>query len=153
MNIIEQLKVHEGFRDNYYQCTGGKKTIGYGRNIDDNPFSPLDMSTLKRTEFFDIPMTEDEAEELLCADVLKVIHSIQHELPWDELSEARKAVCINMAFQIGISGFLKFKKTLRYIQDGFYSVAAIEMLDSSWAMQTPGRAQELSYQMSTGEFK
>ena len=35
--VIELLKKHEGFRDHVYRCTAGKKTIGYGYNLDANP--------------------------------------------------------------------------------------------------------------------
>ena len=60
MNLIEQLKRHEGFRSDYYQCSADKKTIGYGRNVDNNPFSSEELKMLGRDEFTAEPMTEDE---------------------------------------------------------------------------------------------
>ena len=43
--------------------------------------------------------------------------------------------------------------TLALIESGSYTQAAVEMLDSSWANQTPERAHRLSVQMSTGTWQ
>ena len=59
MNLIEQLKEHEGFRANYYLCSSNKKTIGYGRNLDNNPFSNKELAILGRSEFDAQPITTE----------------------------------------------------------------------------------------------
>ena len=41
-------------------------------------------------------------------------------------------------------GFSKFKKTLAYLEKHEFEKAAVEMLDSKWAKQTPNRAKKLS---------
>lgn len=152
MTLIEQLKQHEGFRGNYYFCTANKKTIGYGRNVDNNPFSQAELDELGRCDFNDQPMTEEEAELLLLNDVNEVIELIKPNLPWKDLGYARQAVCVNMAFNIGVSGFLKFKNMIAALNDAFYEKAAVEMLDSKWAKQVPNRAQELALQMDSGDW-
>lgn len=153
MNLIKQLKRHEGFEPDYYICTGGKKTIGYGRNVENNPFSEVELLYLGRSEFGAKPLTEDEAEYLLSNDVNQVIYQIQPMLPWDELSPARQAVCVNMAFNLGVTGFRKFKNMLSALNDCYYEKAAKEMLDSRWANQVGYRADELATQMATGEWQ
>ena len=35
MDLIEQIKQDEGFRQFVYQCTASRWTIGYGRNVDE----------------------------------------------------------------------------------------------------------------------
>ena len=35
MNLIKEIKKHEGFRSKVYQCTEGYDTIGYGFAIKD----------------------------------------------------------------------------------------------------------------------
>ena len=55
-----------------------------------------------------------------------------------------KDVVYEMCYQLGINGVSKFKKTLAYMQDKKYDKAAVEMLDSLWAKQTPNRAIKLS---------
>lgn len=151
--LIKQLKCHEGFRSNYYLCSRGKRTIGYGRNVDDNPFTELEVAYLGRTNFDIEPMTQREAESLLFNDVKAVESKISTLQIWNELCGVRKAVCINMAFQIGVTGFFGFKETIKAINEAFFEKAASRMLDSKWYREdTPERAFELSEQMRTGKW-
>ena len=153
MNLIEQLKRHEGIEPDYYQCTADKRTIGYGRNVDDNPFSPKELNMLGRDEFIDEPMTEDEAEILLVNDVKAVHKAIYDHVSMGKLNLARQAVCINMAFNLGVHGFCKFKNMLKAIREDKFERAAIEALDSRWASQVGDRATELATQLATGEWQ
>ena len=57
-----------------------------------------------------------------------------------------------LAFNLGISGLLKFKKMLAALLQLDYSMAASEMLDSKWAEQVGSRADDLAKQMRTGEW-
>ena len=133
--LIEQLKIHEGLRLKPYKCTAGILTIGYGRSLETNG------------------ITKYEAEQLLNHDVAGVIDQLSNAFEfWPRLNEARKAVLVNMAFNIGVSGLMKFKKTISYLVLNMHSDAAIEMMDSNWAKQVPNRAVELSVQMDLGVF-
>lgn len=153
LNLIEQLKLHEGFRSNYYTCTAGKKTIGYGRNVDDNPFTKEELNRLGRCEFGNLPMTEDEAEYLLVNDVNNVMTELKRHIDLSCHSSARQAAIINMAFNLGVPRLLKFKKALAAMNRKQYRLAAIEMLDSRWADQVGQRAVDLAGQMQTGEWQ
>lgn len=133
--IIDQIKAHEGLRLKPYKCPAGKLTIGFGRNLDDKG------------------ITKFEAEILLSHDVSEVANKLSSTLEfWPKLNQERKAVLINMAFNMGVNGLLKFKKTLALIDSGDYSEASIEMMDSAWAKQVPNRALDLSVQMDLGIF-
>ena len=59
-------------------------------------------------------------------------------------------VVIDMIFNIGITKFNEFKKTIAYIAQGFYEKVSIEMLNSAWAHQVNTRATELSNMMRNG---
>ncbi|AOT08125.1 glycoside hydrolase family protein [Pseudoalteromonas luteoviolacea] len=132
MDLISQLKVHEGFRSQMYKCTKDKWTIGYGFNLESG-------------------ITKEEAALLLQCRVKRISHQLSNELPYFALpNEQRQAVLVNMAFNLGVTGLMNFKKTLSYVEAGDYEQAAIEMMDSRWAKQVPNRAQELSNQMYTG---
>ena len=61
-----------------------------------------------------------------------------------ELDERAKEVIIEMVFQLGIGGVMKFKMMWNALKDQNYSEAADQMLDSLWAKQTPKRAKSLS---------
>ncbi len=54
-----------------------------------------------------------------------------------------------MVFQLGETGVSKFKNMLKALKEGpDYQTAAIEMLDSRWAKQTPNRAEAMSSEMA-----
>ena len=58
-----------------------------------------------------------------------------------------KEIILEMCYQMGVTGVSKFKKTITYMVHKEWENASLEMLDSKWAVQTPGRAKELSSKM------
>ena len=66
------------------------------------------------------------------------------------LSEPRRAVLIDMAFNLGIGGLLAFTRTLAAMQAGAWVRAADEMLASRWAAQVGPRAHFLATMMREG---
>lgn len=134
--MIEQLKRHEGLRLKPYRCTAGKLTIGYGRNLED------------------VGISNAEAEAMLSNDLERCANEVaKHVDAFDKLNDARQAVLVNMCFNLGIAGLLKFKKFIAAVNDGLFELASKEMLDSQWAKQVGNRAIELSEQMKTGVWK
>lgn len=133
--LIEQIKKHEGLRLKPYKCSENKLTIGYGRNLEANGISNC------------------EANMMLANDIHKYIKQVEDNIPFFyELNDARQNVLVNMSFNLGIYGLLKFKKFLKYLNSEDYIIASKEMLDSRWAKQVGSRAIELSEQIRTGEF-
>ena len=138
MNIVQQLKNEEGSVAHAYQDSLGYWTIGVGRLIDERKGGLL---------------YPDEIDYLLQNDVNRTTAGIRAALPWFHLlDEARQAVLIGMAFQMGVKGLLAFTTTLTHVRVGRYAEAAVAMLESLWAKQTPERAARLSKQMETGEW-
>lgn len=129
---IEQLKEDEGFRGEPYKCTANKTTIGYGRNLEDNP------------------LTKSEAEYLLLNDLKEIEYSLNGRPFFDKLNDTRKDVLINMAYNLGIPRLLNFINMIAAISNDDYEKAADEMLDSKWARQVGNRATRLSKKMRTG---
>ena len=127
MSLLKSIKYHEGFRSTVYQCTEGYDTIGYGFAVKD------------------LVLDEDIAELILLRKLEKLQHRIASTFGWWYNSpKTVKNVVTNMCYQLGISGFSKFKKTIYLLETEQYEDASIEMLDSLWAKQTPNRAKELS---------
>ena len=132
MSLIEQIKRHEGFRSTVYQCTEGYDTIGYG-------FAIKDLKLSK--EVCDIILTEKLAKLQL---------NISNKFEWfDDSPEVIKNAVSNMCYQLGLSGFSKFKQTIYYLETEQYEEASTECLDSLWAKQTPHRAKEVSEAISS----
>jgi lysozyme len=117
-----------------YYCTAGRLTIGYGRNLDD------------------VGITKEEAEYLLQNEIRSCIADLQKKIPdiYNNVNHVRQAVLVNMCYNLGITGLLKFKKTLASIQQGDYKLASEQMLQSLWAEQVGNRAKLLSELMKNG---
>lgn len=152
--LIKMLKRHEGFIGKPYFCSAGRKTIGYGRNLDDVGLSREEsiMLGLNRN-FYTNPITEKEAEILLINDIKKAEEYCKKlDIHFETLDEVRKDVVINMMFNLGFGRLSKFKKTLSLIKFSEFQKASYEMLDSAWAKQVGKRAEELSYMMREGVY-
>lgn len=148
--LVTQLKRHEGFREHVYQDTMGLDTIGYGYCLSQNPLKLTDYEIKNYREF---GIKESVAEYILmrCIDEFRKTLLVKIE-GFNNLDEVRQDCLINMAFNIGVGGLLKFKNTLAHIRSGQYDLAANEMLDSNWAHQVHSRANELALQMKNGTY-
>ena len=120
MNLLESTLAHEGFRSKPYQDSLGVWTVGHGLTY----------------------ITETESKEIVRAR-LHVLYS-RWEIMRPNFSFTVLDVLTEMSFQMGFHGVLNFKKMLAALDADDYALAADEMLDSRWAKQTPGRAQEMS---------
>ncbi len=135
-DAISQLKRHEGFRSKPYRDSLGIWTIGYGINLENG-------------------ITEREASIILEERVRKLRIRLPMVIKlYRNLSHTRQDVLINMAFNLGISGLLKFKRMLKALGKEDYKTASLEMLNSRWAVQVgdqPGqRAHSLAAMMAIG---
>ena len=132
MSLIDEIKKHEGYRSTVYQCTEGYDTIGYGFAIKD------------------LQLSEEICDIILTEKLAKLQLDISNKFEWFEDSpELVKDVVTNMCYQLGLSGFSKFKKTIYYLETEQYEEASLECLDSLWAKQTPNRAKDLSEQLAS----
>jgi lysozyme len=126
-SIIEDIKKHEGFEPKVYKCTEGYDTIGIGFTIKD------------------LVLSENVCDLILMEKLHDLLKRIIIAFPWfKDVDDTAKGVIINMCYQLGLSGFSKFKKTIYLLETEQYEEASVEMLDSLWAKQTPNRAKELS---------
>ena len=140
-NVIEQLQRDEGLRLSVYTDTVGKRTIGYGHNLDANPL-PFDVSQ---------GITAEQALQILENDVARIYGCLCIKLPWvSSLGDVRCAVMTNMAFNLGVPGLLNFHHDLADTQAGNYLQASEDMKESAWYNQVGARAQRLCQMMATG---
>ena len=131
-SLINKIKEHEGYRASVYQCTEGFDTIGYGFAIKD------------------LKLSEDVCNIILTDKLNKLQLDISNKFEWfDDSPVLVKDVVTNMCYQLGLTGFSKFKKTIYYLETEQYEEASLECLDSLWAKQTPNRAKELSEQLAS----
>lgn len=135
-DIESQLREDEGEVLHAYNDSEGYLTIGIGTLIDKRKGGGL--------------LPEESA--FIFQNRMRILKDrIRKALPWfNELDIVRQGVLLNMAFQMGVDGLLKFKNTLRHVQARQWTAASVGMLDSLWAKQTPERAERLAEQMLTG---
>lgn len=126
MSLREKVKeraiIEEGFRSQLYYCTANKPTIGYGFNLENG--IPKKIADL----WLDYLLEE------LDRDVRKAFPNFSN-YPFS-VQEA----LMDMAYNMGLSKLLKFKKTLRLIDEGNYLQAGKELLNSQYAKDVPNRA-------------
>jgi len=132
LSIAKRLiKEHEGCELKPYKDTVGKLTIGYGRNLDDRGITIHEAELLLET---DLRFALQDAEAIAgpC---------------WFALSASRRAVIIDMVYNLGRSRLEGFKAMWAALRSEDYDLAAKEMLDSKWARQVGRRAVNLADRM------
>jgi len=131
--LRSQLIAHEGLRLRMYQDSLGIPTIGVGRNLRDKG------------------LTNSEAMLLLDNDITECVDDLVHAFPWFlGLDVVRQRVLIDLRFNLGSAGLLKFQKFLAAVNAKDYHGAAVELLNSIWAAQVGQRAIALAEMMRTG---
>ena len=147
--FLAMLKRHEGAhleggRHKAYLCPAGVLTIGWGHSLEARPVRGLGAGS---------SISEAEAESLLRADLAELAFLLDTRMPWWRgLGAARSAVLLDMAFNLGLSGLLGFRKMLAAVRRNSFDEAAREMLDSRWAEQVGFRARELAAMMKSGKW-
>lgn len=136
-SIIER---EEGFRTHPYLCTEGYVTIGYGTKLFKHKGADPDD--------FSLVVTKDAAYMLLEARVGHIKSSLYagpHRETILAMSSNRIDILISMAYQMGLSGLYNFTNMWAAAENRDYGEMANQMLDSTWARQTPERAQRHAY--------
>ncbi len=132
--LKESIKRHEGFKSKPYKDTKGNVTIAYGRNLDH------------------VGINESEAEILLNNDIDNASEDLYRFLPFArELDDVRKAVLIELTFNIGIEEVMHFRKMIECLKQHDFKGASDELLDSKWREEVGGRAQDMAFCLETGK--
>lgn len=129
MTTFEFVKSEEGFREKPYLDTLGVPTFGIGFTY----------------------ITEEEADWILAKRLSEIETELRTKYRWyDNLNAVRQDVIISMVYQLGFGGIAKFKKFIAAMERKDYDTAAVEMLDSLWARQTPHRAKRQADMIKNG---
>jgi len=161
--LIDQLVKHEGEKLQVYECTSGFATIGVGRNLETKGLTKqecdkLNLGTYDKNAIIAKlevrGITKEESRYLLSNDIDYFESELSNVLDWFKtMPETVKMVLIDMAFNLGVNGLLKFKKTLEFIKNGKFINASNEMLNSAWKFQVGQRAYDLSNQLRSLQIK
>lgn len=134
-NLLADIEREEGCKLHAYRDSLGVWTCGVGHT-----------AGVTATTVYTAP----DAIAILHDDVAAVEHGLDARLSWwRKLSDNRQDVLVQMAFQMGVDGLLGFRMTLAAVRIGQYTAAAAGMRNSTWANQTPARANRMASQMET----
>ena len=136
--LLESVKKHEGYRNKVYLDSLGKRTVGVGHLCvedfweDGKEYEEKFLLTILEHDL----KSAIKSAERLCSDC-------------PDLDDLAKEIIVEMVFQLGKTGVKKFRNFWKALRNDppNYEKASIEMLDSRWASQTPGRAKEMSDHM------
>ncbi len=150
---VQRLCLHEGIRLQPYRCPRGYLTIGIGRNLESNPLDREEIKILGRSNL-SAGITRQEAFFLLRRDIQRVFKECRQKIPFfSGLDDERQYVLLDMAFNLGFSGLLKFKKMLGAMATGNYNQAAAQLLNSRYAAQVGDRALRLAQTLRNGKWE
>lgn len=131
-----QLIEHEGLKLSAYRDSLGYLTIGVGRLIDARRGGKI---------------TRDEALYLLDNDIAEKIGELRAALPWFEREDPiRQRALIDLCFNLGIGGLLKFTNTLAAWQRRDYAAAARGLKQSRWYGQVGRRGPRIVQMVEHG---
>ena len=129
-----RLLSEEGYRQFVYTDVTGHLSAGIGRNL------------------AVVGISLDEALIMLDNDIMRAEKNLLHYAPWYVgLDDIRKSAILDMTFNLGIEGVLKFEGMISAIMQHDYTLAATQMEDSEWAKQVGKRAKELALIMESGQ--
>lgn len=134
LDLKRQLAGDEGNVKYGYKDSLGYLTIGIGFLIDER------KGGLRPEEI-----------GFIFANRIELIRTeLAQKAPWmSKLSEARQGAFLNMAYQLGVDGLLRFKNTLASAQAGEWDKVEAGVLASLYAKQTPNRARRIAKQLQT----
>ena len=131
--IKDMLIRHEGLVPFPYKDSSNppKITIGVGRCIES------------------VGITEDEALYLLHNGVEGVLDELDQSWNiWRTFKPEAQMVCIDLVFNMGIVGWMRFVQTRYHMENGDFLAASEELLRSKYARQLPSRSAYNSRQLA-----
>jgi len=139
------IALEEGYREKPYYDHLGYPTVGYGRLLGPkgSELSNYTGAIYEKAEKVWLSCHIESVTQAILKSTLKDAYQ--------NCDEVRQAVLVSMAYQMGVDGLSRFKKTIGFIEQGLFDAAAMEMLESRWADQTPERAERHADMMYSGE--
>ena len=135
LEIKSMIKSHEGYREKVYIDSVGVPTGGYGHAFLDGSPLPSVVCELLFEQDFNTAVRDYE------------ILANREGL---DLNRVRRAILIDMLFNMGLGRVMGFKRMLTALANQAWGLAADEMLDSKWARQVGKRSTYLAELMRKG---
>lgn len=144
--LLEQsVEGNEGYEVAQYPDSRGLWTFGIGQCVETSPLSPEEWKFLFDGKHLNVQIDRAGAIWLMRRKIDAATNALRSKLPFfDGLPSDAHDVLIEMSFQMGVGGVLKFPAMLKALAAGNMVKAAIEGRDSDWWRdQTRARAERL----------
>ena len=132
---LDLVKEAEGFSATRYLCPAGKLTQGYGRNLEAHPLTEEEEAELN----VDGTVSKEVAAKWALKELRECEMKLSQNIIYSKLSPTRKAVLLDMCFNIGYTGLLKFKKMWFALGNKDYAEASRQMKDSKYYTDVKSR--------------
>lgn len=146
-DVVSFIKQHEGYRTHVYKDTLGVPTIGIGFNLT-RPDAKKIMNQVG-VNYENILSGKEDLTDMQIKEIFKITLKIAYNdaklwIPkFDFLPKNIKLAILDMSFNMGYPRLSKFVKTKKFILDGNYNSAALEIQKSKWATQVGDRVTSL----------
>lgn len=152
--LEQQIITHEGIRNKVYIDTQGHPTVGVGFNLDRGDARDkieslgLDYDAVRSGTQ---RLNDQQIISLLRQDIIQAIQAAKTFAgdAWESLSDTRKRILTDMAFNLGGTRLSKFNRLRKAIQEGNWELAYKSMKESLWYKQTKSRGKRLAQAMLT----
>lgn len=111
---------HEGLKKSVYKDSRGYDTVGIGFCVDAR---------------LDLGLSVEECMMILRSRIANLESRLSQYLWYKNQDDVRKGVLVELSYNMGVNGLLKFVKFLAAMQVKDYLSAANELRDSKWATQ------------------
>ena len=138
--LFQQLLKDEGSRSFVYDDATGEP-VKAGSTLIGNPTIGIGRELSKTG------LSESEIRFMVTNDIDRIESALSALSFWGRLSENRKLVLANMAFNLGTHGLFQFVGMMAALEVNDYNRAANEILDSKAAKQLPNRYHRLARMM------
>ncbi len=132
LNLIKRIKKNEGFSSTSYKDQLGFLTIGYGHLILPN-----------EKHLTETKLPKHKLEKIFLQDFKNATKDYEKYLKKKTSNKKEEELLIEMVFQIGVKGVLRFRKLLNNMRKKNKHLVCFEMMNSLWYNQTPKRVKEL----------
>ena len=143
---LDLVKEAEGFSATRYLCPAGKTTQGYGRNLEAHPLTEEEEVELN----VDGTVSKEVATKWALKELRECEMKLSQNIIYNKLSPIRKAVLLDMCFNIGYAGLMKFKKMWFALGERDFAEASRQMKDSNWYVQVGNRSKRNVILMAQG---
>lgn len=143
IKLRSRLMIEEGIRLDWYKDTEGYWTGGVGHKA-------------TKSDNITIPKNKDQWLEILDNDIKNILIGLKVFVYRDaffSLSQNRKIVIADMAYQMGIKGLTRFEKMWAAIKFKDFKKSGGEMKDSDWYLKYTNRGEQLRQIMITDVYE